>query len=150
MAVLLFKIQTQMMNSAGAVSKNQIKQRPTEIQHNVVAPRVPARPLDTNSDVQTSDFYRTIIDNNLFRPLGWRPPRPTEPYRLIGTIIRTDEKIGAQAILQTTHGNTTYTVTRGDTLDANTTVIDIQAKQVTLEKAGEQRTLKLNTTPWLK
>ena len=40
-----------------------------------------------------SDFYRTIIDNNLFRPLGWTPPRPIEPYRLIGepeTYIRRD------------------------------------------------------------
>ena len=108
------------------------------------------RAPNTRSDFQTSKFYRTIIDNNLFRPLGWRPPRPREPYRLIGTIIPTDGKIGAQAILQTTRGNTTYTVTTGDTLDAGTTVIDIQAKQVTLEKAGKQRTLKLNTAPWLK
>ena len=30
-------------------------------------------------------YYRTIIDNNLFCPLGWTPPRPVEPYRLIGT-----------------------------------------------------------------
>ena len=30
-------------------------------------------------------YYRTIIDNNLFRPLGYRtPPRPIEPYRLLG------------------------------------------------------------------
>lgn len=101
-------------------------------------------------DFQDSDFYRTIIDNNLFRPLGWRPPRPREPYRLIGTVIPTDGITGAQAILQTTRGNTTYTVTQGDTLDADTTVINIQAKQVTLEKAGQQRTLKFNPTPWLK
>ena len=101
-------------------------------------------------DFQNLDFYKTIIDNNLFRPLGWRPTRPREPYRLIGTIIPTDEKIGAQAILQTTRGNTTYIVTRGDTLDADTTVIDIQVKQVTLEKVGKQRTLNLNTSPWLK
>jgi hypothetical protein len=38
----------------------------------------------------------------------------------------------------------------GDTLDVDTTVIDIQAKQITLEKAGQQRTLKFNPTPWLK
>ena len=101
-------------------------------------------------DFQDSDFYRTIIDNNLFRPLGWRPPRPQEPYRLIGTILPTDGKTSAQAILQTTHGNTTYTVTRGDTLDADTTITNIQPKQVTLKKAGQQRTLKLNSTPWLK
>ena len=101
-------------------------------------------------DFQDSDFYRTIIDNNLFRPLGWTPPRPSEPYRLIGTIIPKDGITDAQAILQTTRGNTTYTVTQGDTLDTDTTVINIQAKKVTLEKAGQQRTLKFNPTPWLK
>ena len=83
-------------------------------------------------------------------PMGWRPPRPKEPYRLIGTIIPTDGKTVAQAILQTTRGNMTYTVMRGDTLDADTTVIDIQPKQVTFEKTGQQRVLKLNPTPWLK
>ena len=112
--------------------------------------RTRTRPSDTLKEAENSEFYRTIIDNNLFRPLGWRPPRPQEPYRLIGTLIPTDGRTGAQAFIQTTHGNTTYTVTRGDTLDADTTVIDIQAKQVTLEKSGQQRTLKLNPTPWLK
>ena len=97
-----------------------------------------------------SEFYKTIIDNNLFRPLGWRPSRPKEPYRLIGTIISTDGKTVAQAILQTTRGNMTYTVMRGDTLDADTTVIDIQPKQVTLEKTGQQRGLRLNPILWLK
>lgn len=108
-----------------------------------------ASPFRTR-DFQDSDFYSTIIDNNLFRPLGWRPSRPKEPYRLIETIIPTDGKTFAQAILETTRGNMTYTVTRGDTLDADTTVIDIQPKQVTLEKIGQQRVLKFNPTPWLK
>lgn len=49
---------------------------------------------------QNSDFYRTIIDNNLFRPLGWTPPRPREPYRLLGTIIPTDAKTPPKAIIQ--------------------------------------------------
>ena len=26
-----------------------------------------------------SDFYRTIVDNNLFRPLGWTPPARSNP-----------------------------------------------------------------------
>ena len=111
--------------------------------------QIPAS-LSQTDDFQDSDFYRTIIDNNLFRPLGWRPPRPREPYRLIGTIIPTDGITDARAILETTRGNTIHTVTQGDTLDADTTVIDIQSKQITLEKAGQQRTLKCNPTPWIK
>ncbi|MDE0014549.1 MAG: hypothetical protein OXU51_00060 [Candidatus Poribacteria bacterium] len=35
-------------------------------------------------------YYRTIIDNNLFRPLGWTPPQPIEPYRLLGTKLARD------------------------------------------------------------
>ncbi|MYH82013.1 hypothetical protein F4009_21235 [Candidatus Poribacteria bacterium] len=39
----------------------------------------------------TSDaFHCMIIDNNLFRPLGYRLPRPEEPYRLTGTLTPTD------------------------------------------------------------
>ena len=44
----------------------------------------------------------------------------------------------------------TYTVSLGETLDTDATVVDIQPKQVTLEKAGVQRTLHLNTTSLLK
>ena len=143
MAVLLFEIQTQVTNSAGAI---------TEIQHNVVAPapRATARPLDTNSDFQTSEFYRTIVDNNLFRPLGWRPPSPIESYRLLGTVIGRDANTPPRAIIQTTAGHQTYIVSTGERLDVETEIVAIAAKQVTLEKAGQRRTLKLNTTLWLK
>ena len=99
---------------------------------------------------QNSDFYRTIIDNNLFRPLGWTPPRPQEPYRLLGTIIPTDAKTPSRAIIQNTVGNRTHIVTIGDTLDPDTYVTDIQSKRVIVEKAGQQRTLTLNATPLIK
>lgn len=96
---------------------------------------------------QQTKFYRTIIDNNLFRPLGWSPARPKESFRLLGTRISTDGETSPQAIIQ---GNKTYIVTTGDPLSKDTTVTDIQSKQVTLEKSGHQKTLKLGTTIWLK
>ena len=99
---------------------------------------------------QNADFYRTIIDNNLFRPLGWKPPRPREPYRLIGTLIPTNANTPKQAILQRTPAGSTYTVTIGETLDKDTTVVDIASKQITLSTTGVQRSLKLNTTPLIK
>ena len=105
---------------------------------------------DTLTDFQTTKFYRTIVDNNLFRPLGWTPPRPRNPYRLLGTRTPTDRKSKAQAILQSTTAGSTYTVSLGEMLDTDTTVVDIQPKQVTLEKAGVRRTLKLSTIPLLK
>ena len=90
-----------------------------------------------------SDFYRTIIDNNLFRPLGWQPPRPLEPYRLIGTILPRNENTPPRAIFQSTATNTTHIITLGSNLDADTQVVDIQSKQVTLSTQGQQRTLML-------
>lgn len=56
----------------------------SEPQHQTEHLRV--SPLQTSSGMELqprhqSEFYRTIIDNNLFRPLGWTPPRPKEPYR---------------------------------------------------------------------
>jgi len=88
-------------------------------------------------------YYRTIIDNNLFCPLGWTPPRPSEPYRLLGTVLASDATTPPQAILQSTAGEKTYIVTLGSNLDANTQVVDIQSKQVTLSTQGQQRTLML-------
>ena len=91
----------------------------------------------------SESFYRTIIDNNLFRPLGWRPPRPIEPYRLIGTILPRAANTPPKAILQTTTGNTTHIVSLGEQIDASTEVVSIESKQVVLSADGQQRTLKL-------
>ena len=44
-----------------------------------VSPRQPHGTPDTRQ----SDFYRTIVDNTL----GWRPPRPIEPYRRVKSTI---------------------------------------------------------------
>ncbi len=93
------------------------------------SPRVFRKPLSTPqkslTDFQKTDFYRTIVDNNLFCPLGWRPPRPREPYRLLGTLIPTDGNTPPQAILQSATARTTYIVRIGDKLDKATTVTDI-------------------------
>ena len=88
-------------------------------------------------------YDRTIIDNNLFRPLGWTPPRPIEPYRLLGTKLARDANIPPQAIVQTVTTNMTHIVILGSNLDVDTQVVDIQSKQVTLSTHGQQRTLML-------
>ena len=54
------------------------------------APRRDALPPPVVFDVFET-YYRTIIDNNLFRPLGWTLPRPIEPYCLLGTKLASDE-----------------------------------------------------------
>ena len=72
-------------------------------------------------------FYRTLIDNNLFHPLGWAPPRPIEPYRLLGTILPRSANTLPRAILQSTTGQQIYVVSIGETLDASTKVVSIEA-----------------------
>ena len=99
--------------------------------------------LETLKQFQSTDFYRTIIDYNLFRPLGWRPPRPVEPYRLMGTILPRSENIPPRAIIQTTAGNQTYIVSLGEKLSADTEVVLIESKRVVLSTNGQRRTLKL-------
>ncbi len=93
---------------------------------------------------QASDFYKTIIDNNLFRPLGWTPTHQSFPYRLIGTLIPTDgNQTPPKAFLQTTTGQNTRTLILGEKVDANTTLIDIQPKVVIIETDGQHRTVSL-------
>ena len=96
---------------------------------------------------QDPEFYRVIINNNLFRPLGWTPRRSKIVYRLLGTRIPTDGETRSQAILQSAAGN--KIVSTGETF-GEYTLTDIQRKQVTLEKGGEVQILKLNTAPWIK
>lgn len=114
--------------------------------HSEHAPQRQTSKTETLAHFQKTDFYRTIIDNNLFRPLGWTPPRPEEPYRLLGTIIPTDAKTPSKAIIQNTVRNQTYIVTIGDTLDTETHVTDIQTKHITLKKNGQQRQLTLKSS----
>ena len=91
----------------------------------------------------SASYYRTIIDNNLFRPLGWTPPRPVEPYRLIGTILPRSTNRLPQAIIASTAGKKRYIVSVGDYLDGETEVVEIEGKSVRLSQNGQERVLHL-------
>ena len=110
---------------------------------------IKTQPSPRTTRFQDADFYRTIIHNNLFRPLGWTRPVPPPAYRLTGTIIPKDGNTGAQALILATASNKTHIVNIGGKLGTDTTVPDIQPKQVTLENAGKQITLKLDTSLWM-
>ena len=86
-------------------------------------------------------FYKTIIDHNLFRPLGWTPPNNEPSYSLIGTKAIDGSDAISQATLLEKRSNRYHFVTIGTEL-GDMTVTDIQAKQVILDKAGETITLK--------
>ena len=122
-----------------AAQPNSKEIRAPQDQHPIVRSNTTqTRKLETSKKFQKSDFYRTIIDNNLFRPLGWRPPRPREPYRLIGTILPTDGD--PQAILQATSGKKLHIISTSEKLDADTTLTAIEQQQVTLSTKGKHRT----------
>ena len=86
-------------------------------------------------------FYKTIIAYNLFRPLGWTPPKNEPEYSLEGTAVDVNGVI-SQAILLERRSNRYHFVTIGTKLD-DMTVKDIQDKKVIMDKAGE--TVTLNT-----
>ena len=85
-------------------------------------------------------FYKTIIEYNLFRPLGWTPPKNEPSYSLQGTAVNENGVI-SQATLLERRSNRYHFVTVGTKLD-DMTVKDIQAKQVIMDKEGETVTLK--------
>jgi hypothetical protein len=92
-------------------------------------------------------FYKVIIDNNLFRPLGWTPPNNEPAYSLIGTAVGAGGAV-SQATLLEKRSNRYHFVTIGTKL-GDMTVKDIQAKQVTLDKAGKPITLKTGELQFL-
>lgn len=95
-------------------------------------------------------FLRTIIENNLFAPLGYKPKKPIPTYRLIGTKIPIGKEIEATAILQETSQNAIILVVSiGTKLNEDTVVADIQPKQVTLKKGKLRTYLRFTTSQFL-
>ena len=132
---------------AGDAIATQSEPRTTK-QKTAMQQRARARAHQRQADFGENEaFYRVIIDNNLFRPLGWRKPNEAPSYRLLGTVVDTDTA-RAQAILQETRANRYYFVTIGEKV-GNATVKDIQSKQVVLDEAGKAITLKAGSLQFL-
>ena len=96
---------------------------------------------------ENAAFYKVIIDNNLFRPLGWTPPKNEPAYSLVGTAVGADGAI-SQATLLEKRSNRYHFVTIGSKL-GDLTVKDIQAKQVTLDGTEKPITLKTGELQFL-
>jgi hypothetical protein len=86
------------------------------------------------------EYYKSIVDNNLFRPLGWGGEKRGPAFRLIGTVINQGKK--PRALIFEFAKNTTHYVAMGDKI-GNATVESIDEKSVTLNQDGEGP-LKLN------
>ena len=93
------------------------------------------------------DFYRVIIENNLFRPLGWQRPNRDPEYALIATWIGTQEPV-AKALVMERKSSQLYYVAKGEKI-GDAVVENIAANQVNLKASDNIVTLKAETMQFL-
>ncbi len=87
------------------------------------------------------DFYQVIIDNNLFRPLGWTKPKSNPVFELIATVIKQNGK--HKALIRNTRNRKLYYVMIGE-LAGEAIVEKIEAHCVTLNRNGESIAYRLS------
>ena len=92
-------------------------------------------------------YYQVIIDNNLFRPLGWQPETPQPKYMLIGTAIATDTTQNTKAFIVERQSSQLHIVRVNDQIGEQL-VKRIEAKQVILQGGDQEITLKLEHAPF--
>lgn len=92
-------------------------------------------------------FYRAIIDNNIFRPLGWRPPTKEPEYTFIGTFIDSNGANTKASVLER-RSNQFYTAKVGDKV-GEAVVKEIKRKEIILDKNGETITLRRGNMQFL-
>ena len=90
----------------------------------------PAKPTGVGGD-----FYQVIITNNLFRPLGYRKPRPPPPYQLIATVTN-HEHGNSRALLRRNKDGRMYYVGLGEEF-GGAKVDRIEPRSVTLLIDGQ-------------
>ena len=105
-------------------------------------PRVQPSASDSESAVDPESYYQVIIDNNIFRPLNWVPPRRVPDYKLLGTLVGIGCEVSKAYILEQ-KSDQFYTVGVGDQV-GDVTVRSIASKRVTLTtKMGDELLLSL-------
>ena len=92
-------------------------------------------------------YYDVIVENNLFRPLGWTPPKRQPKYALIATLLESRGG-AAKALLMENASEKTFYVTVGEKI-GDMTVESIKARQVKLNTSGEVLTLKVPSIAFL-
>ena len=126
----LYRQTTLQSNSAVATPR---PKKPVEVRS--IEPNL-KKPVHTNSRT-SNEFYQPIINNNIFRPLGWKPPQETPQYTLIGTTISSDGSSRATAFILEHRSNQFHTVKAGETF-GNASVKTILPKKVTLQEEGKE------------
>lgn len=86
-----------------------------------------------------SEYYQIIVDNNLFRPLGWKPPNEEPEYTLIGASFDPTGD-SSEAFVLENRSNQFHIVRVGEKI-GDAIVKEIAEKKVSLYKDGELITL---------
>lgn len=139
----LAKIETVDVNKN--VAKHQLKQEVGKYQK---LKQVSNRESNHGKSIDNSNFYQTIVANNLFRPLGWKPPKEEPEYKLIGTATDTKGN-NSEAFVLERRSNHFYVVKIGDKI-GEAVVKDIEDKMISLYKNGELITLNADSMEFLK
>lgn len=96
---------------------------------------------------KNTGYYDVIVENNLFRPLGWTPPKRQPKYALIATLLESQGGT-AKALLMENASKKTLYVTLGEKI-GEMMVESIEARQVNLSISGEILTLKVPSIAFL-
>ena len=102
---------------------------------------------DVNASNDADDYYRVIIENNIFRPLNWKPKQQTPAYTLHGTSVRVGGSSSTAYITDRKTGQF-YAVQVGDKL-FDFTVTEILPKQVKLRNADKSLILYISSISFL-
>ena len=110
-------------------------QHPTDAITNVEQSKVNIESSNTTAESPDA-FYQFIIDNNLFRSLGWQPPRKQPDYTLIGTAV-SQNAADSKVFILDQHSNDMHIVKVEDVFGGALVKV-IQPKRVILNEAGKE------------
>ena len=112
------------------------------------SPRSKNPDVNRDKDLKADeDFYRVIVENNLFRNLGWKKPNRKPQYTLIATLIESKGNI-AKAFVMEQRENQYYYVSVGEKV-GDAIVEKIRSNEVTLYQAGNMLTIRAESRQFL-
>ena len=103
---------------------------------------------EESSSRNSEDYYSVIVNNNIFRPLGWKPPNKEPEYAFVGTRVTEDVSTSVGYVLER-RSKMFHTVGVGDKI-GDTVVTEIKDKKIILDKNGETITLRAGNLQFLK
>ncbi len=107
-----------------------------------------SRPEGVGVDLNPApQFYKVVIDNNLFRPLGYRRAKPGPPFELIATVVDRNWG-GSKALIRSNADRQVYYVGVGEEF-ADAKVEMIEPLKVKVFRHGKSQEFRASTGGFL-